>query len=307
MFEPAVREIVQAAFERLRAELAATTYLGNRVLPWMERLAHSEQPESYFEHPFAYPILELPLWALKGFGRDADREFAVDVTLSNLCGYYLIRLLDDAMDADGSADLRLLGAAVFFQVHLQRPYHRYFEAGHPFWDVFAELCTVTADVTLRDADLDSLTREEFVTVASRKVGGAKIPVAAVCFRHRREAMPAWLDFVDRLGPPHQMLNDVMGWHKDLTHGHATYLLSEGRRRVGPDGAIAGWVIQSGFDWGLSQVAAWVGEARETVPAGNPQARRFLDTRLETVASVRESVAPGLEGLRAVLERGVRPR
>jgi hypothetical protein len=266
----------------------------------MERLAHSKQLESYFEHPFAYPILELPIWALRAFGQEGDREFAIDVTYSNLCGYYLIRLLDDAMDADGSPDLRLLGAAVFFQAQLQRPYRRYFEATHPFWDVFTELCTVTADVTLRDADLDSLTREEFVNVASRKVGGAKIPVAAVCFRHGRDEIPAWFDFVDRLGPPHQMLNDVMGWHKDLTHGHATYLLSEGRRQVGPDGAVAGWIVERGFAWGLTQIAEWVAEAREATPSANPDARRFLDARLETLARVRESVAPGLEGLQRLL-------
>lgn len=306
MFEPDVREVVQAAFARLRTTLDGTSYLGSRVLPWLLQLAHAEQPEAYFEHPFAYPLLELPLWVRSGLGEEADRDFAVNVTLSNLCGYYLIRLLDDAMDSDGQADLPLLGAVTFFQVHLQRPYQRYFGPEHPFWDVFAEICTVTADVTVRDADVGAVTREDFLSVTSRKVCGSKIPVAAACYRSGREDLiPAWFRFIDCLGPPHQMLNDVMGWHKDLKHAHASYLFSEAARRAAPGESSAAWVIREGFDWGFALVEQWVAEASAAVPGDNPAACRFLQARTETLAQVRQSVVPGLEGLQRVLANATR--
>jgi hypothetical protein len=302
VIEPQSLPIVQAAFEQLRRELAAGPYLSGRVLPWLAELAHSDRLEAYFEHPFAYPLLSLPLWAGEGSDVEADRQFAADITFSNLCGYYLIRLLDDVMDADARSEPALLASAIFFQAQLQRPYRRYFGGDHPFWDVFNQICTVTADVTMRDADLPAVTREDFETTASQKVCGAKIPVAAMLYRQGREdTIPAWFAFIDRLGPPHQMLNDLMGWQKDLRHGHATYVLSEATRQAGEGEGAATWMVREGFGWGLSLIEQWVAEATRAVPAGSSGAKHFLATRQATLGGVRESLAPGLEGLKRLLK------
>ncbi len=301
MFDPETAAIVSAAFGKLRAELNGTSYLGPRLLAWLERLAESSDLGAYFEHPYAYPLLQLPLWASRDGAGEADHEFLANVTLSNLCGYYFIRLLDDIMDADSTTDRQLLACATFLQIHIQRPYQRYFPAEHPFWDVFSAICTLTADVTVRDAEFASVSADDFRLVASQKVCGAKIPLAAVCYHVRRpDLIPAWFRFVDRLGEPHQMLNDLMGWYKDAQHANPTYLLSEAERRKSSTEPAAAWIVRSGFDWGLGRVESWLEDAAEAAPLDNPQALGFIQERLATLQHVRETIEPGLKALQLVL-------
>ena len=74
-------------------------------------------------------------------------------------------------------------------------------------------------------------------------------------------------FIDSLGPPHQMLNDLMGWQKDLQHGQATYVLSEAHRLSGEGEGPSGWMVREGFDWGLSLIEEWVDDASEDLAEG----------------------------------------
>lgn len=301
MFDSATRDVVRAAFARFEADLGTTRFLTGRLLPWMQGLADSPRLEEYFEHPYAYPILELPLWVGRGLDVDPDREFLIDITLSNIAGYYFIRLLDNVMDGDAETDRRLLGAATFLQIYIQRPYQRHFAADHPFWRVFGDVCTLTADVTVQDAELETVTAQDFRLVASQKVCGSKIPVAAACFRwDRTDLIPAWFRFIDCLGEPHQMLNDLMGWHKDWQHQHRTYLLSEAERRKAPSEAATAWIIRDGIDWGLSRVEGWLDEAAGAAPLANADALAFVNNRLATLSDLRAKLEPGLQAVQRLL-------
>ena len=301
-FDSATAAVVSAAFDKLRAEIAVTTHLRSRLLAWLEQLAGSPRLETYFEHPYAYPLLELPLWVGESVGGPAaDSEFLVDITFSNLCGYYFIRLLDDVMDADSATDPQLLAVATFLQVHIQRPYQRYFPGDHPFWDTFRAVCTLTADVTLRDADLKTVTAEDFRAIASQKVCGAKIPVAAACYRcGRPDLIPGWFRFVDSLGQPHQMLNDLMGWFKDVRHDRRTFLLSEAASGTEPGEPAEAWIVRTGVAWALSQVEGWLDDAAAAAPLSNRSALAFVEQRLATLEEVRGKVEPGLRALQTVL-------
>jgi hypothetical protein len=117
---------------------------------------------------------------------------------------------------------------------------------------------------------------------------------------RPDLIPAWFRFVDRLGEPHQMLNDLMGWYKDAQHANPTYLLSEAERRKSSTEPAAAWIVRSGFDWGLGRVESWLEDAADAAPLGNPQALGFIQERLATLQHVRETIEPGLKALQLVL-------
>jgi hypothetical protein len=223
----------------------------------MQSLSGTDRPESYFMHPFAFPMLLLPWW-LEGVIRGApDRDFQTDVAYSTFNGYYFIRIIDDLMDRERQPAPEILPALVFFHTEFQSAFFDYFPHDDGFWRDFKAVSFASAEMASRDARLADVERTDFLEISSQKVAGAKVPIAAVCHRYKRPDLIApWFDLVDRLGRSHQMLNDVLDWSRDLDHQRSTYFLSEALRQKGSHESVAEWVIHDGLKWGTLQLDQW---------------------------------------------------
>jgi len=281
MYDPALSTLISSSVDRLQLELVRTVpLLAEPVKDWIWQLAGAHEPEHYFKHPLAFPALLLPWWLEKSMTYTPDAALQADLIYSTINGYYYIRLIDNLMDRHATVELKLLPVQGFFHTQFQFAYQRYFEAGHPFWNLFQTVWFQSAEVVWQDAGLPALDATEFELIAARKVSAAKIPLAAVCYRHSRsDLIERWSSFVDLLGCWHQMLNDLLGWYRDSSRGAVTYFLSEAERRRYPDEPVAGWVAREGYSWALSQLDGWMAALQQaTLELGSPDLVNYLETR-----------------------------
>jgi hypothetical protein len=298
-YDAELRAIIKVAFSRLHLRLrSAGSSLCLPTIEWMRSLSGGDEPERYFMHPFAFPMLLLPWWLEHVIRGDPESDFQTDVTYSTLNGYYFVRMIDDLMDRDRPPAAEVLPALVFLHTEFQSSYFAHFPNGHGFWSDFSAVSFASAEMASRDASLTDLSRAQFLAVSSRKVAGAKVPIAAICHKYGRpDLLVPWFELVDRLGRWHQMLNDVLDWSRDLDHQRHTYFLSEASRRRGPTVSVAEWVVGEGLKWGSQQVERWADElAAGAQELGSPALVRYLEQR-RTAADVHwRSLIANLEPL-----------
>jgi hypothetical protein len=297
--EAPLNDLLSAAFVRLHDEMnSAMPFLVESVTEWMRALAQSSQPEDYFRNPIGFPVLLLPWWLEHTIHDEPALAFQSRLVYSTVNGYYFIRLLDNVMDGHTTVELRLLPAAAFFHTQFQASYQPLFDATHPFWNYFAQVWFHSADVTARDAGLSEIGLETFRQYASQKVCAAKIPLAAVCYRHHREdLLEPWSRMVEALSAWHQMWNDVFDWSKDLRLGTRTYFLSEAEQRRHPGETTAAWVVREGFDWGLARLRGWMAEVIALAgPLNSPALLAYLDQREAMLQKQQAELAEGLREL-----------
>jgi len=121
-----LEELVEASCSRILAELEChAPFLGKKVSQWMAQLSPTGRAPDYFLQPRMFPYLRLPLWAMRSFTAEVDREFLADLVHSTINGYY-IRLLDNLMDGHGTIELKILPATAFFHGEFQATYHKLF-------------------------------------------------------------------------------------------------------------------------------------------------------------------------------------
>lgn len=297
-YPPGLRELTQVAVSRLGARLRRNApVLGEHADGWMRSLAGDAPAERYFLHPRAFPAVLLP-WLLEGaIHRTPSRSFQRDVVYSTVTGYYFVRMVDDLMDGE-VVPPQIVPLLIVLHSEFEQTYHRYFPAGHPFWDALARSSYQAAEMASRDVGQSRITREHFLSTSARKVAGAKIPLAAVCHRYERaELVVPWSDFVDLLGRWHQMLNDMLGWSRDLHRGTPTYFLSEAAARAGSDASIAEWVISDGYEWGMSELAPWMTDLVSTAGAlGSPALMTYLEGRERALRATWEDLRVGMGSL-----------
>jgi hypothetical protein len=295
-----LRGLITRAYGRMHRRLrAGAPTLAGHAEAWMRSMSPNGTPSTYFTHPKAFPMLLLPWWLEESIAGSHDAAFEGDVVYSTVNGYYFVRMIDDLMDREREPGSELLPALIFFHTEFQRAYHRWFPAGHPFWEAFVDASLAAAETASKDAGLVEITREQFLATSARKTAGARIPIAAVCHRYERQDLLApWFAAVDLLGRWHQMLNDIEGWNRDLDHGRQTYFLSEGARRKGPEVSISEWVVADGLTWGFRELDVWMGELQN--------AARHLDCSLLTaylqgrgdeLVTLQARLMPGLAALR----------
>lgn len=253
--------------------------LGEHAERWMRSLAGDAPPERYFLHPRAFPAILLPWLAERAIRGRPLVGFQRDVVYSTVAGYYFVRLTDDLMDGE-QVPPPVVPLLIVLHAEFEQTYHRHFAAGHPFWDDLARSSYQAAETASGDASQQRITREHFLASSARKVAGAKIPIAAVCHHSGRSDLVApWSAFVDLLGRWHQMLNDMVGWSRDLKRGTPTYFLSEAAEQAGGDGSIAEWVISEGYAWAMDQLGPWMAELRVSAhELGSPSIARYLEHR-----------------------------
>jgi len=272
--------------------------LGEHADQWMRALAGDAPPERYFLHPRAFPAVLLP-WLVEASIRPKPSvSFQRDVVYSTVAGYYFVRLTDDLMDGEPVA-APVVPLLIVLHAEFEETYHRHFPASHAFWDVLARSSYQAAETASRDANERHITREHFLASSARKVAGAKIPIAAVCHRYDRSDLVApWSDFVDLLGRWHQMLNDMLGWNRDLQRETPTYFLSEALARAGPSGSIAEWVVSDGYQWGMRQLAPWMTDLKAAArELESPALVAYLEGRDRALLATWERLRGEMESLR----------
>lgn len=298
MYSPQLINIVQDAIMTIRQEMTGMApYMAAAVDGWLNHLARTPNPEDYYLHPKAFPLLLLPWWMEESFQPLPMKPFQSAVAYSSINGYYYTRLIDNIMDGDGRQERPLLPAAHFFLVQSQLAYFPYFPAGHPFWNFFLTTLVRAGETAMRDAATADIDLATFKAISAQKVCGAKIPLAAVAHRYGRTHLIApWSALVDRFGSWHQMTDDLFDWHKDLQAGNPTYILSEGKRQAG-DAAVADWIVSEGFDWGCGQLETWLLELRETAyQLQSPPLMAYLKLREELFQKQKLEARQGLKSL-----------
>lgn len=61
MYDDDLSEVIAAAFSRLYSGVdGGGSFLAGQVLSWMKDLSDTAQPEDYFKHPHAFPMLLIP-------------------------------------------------------------------------------------------------------------------------------------------------------------------------------------------------------------------------------------------------------
>jgi hypothetical protein len=176
---------------------------------------------------------------------------------------------------------------------------------HPFWAVFADLWSRSAEASSADLSPDTIDETRFIEVSAAKVIGALIPVSAVFFARGAMAVPAqWIALVELLARYHQLSNDLVGWQGDLEAGRNTWVLS--RARDSGASTVLDWWIDEGLEWAQTQRRAWLGElAAHAATSGSPGILAWVRERAEEDRATDQVVRPGLRALRS-LRAAMRP-
>lgn len=295
-----LRSLVRGAVRRsgrgLRAEAPT---LARHALKWQRRLAGGVEPETYFLHPGAFPLLLMPWWVESTIRERPERGFQRDVVYSSISGYYFVRMIDDLMDGERTVASAVLPILAYFHAEFEQTYYRYFPHGHPFWEVCRSATLASAEMASRDAGLTVIDRERFVEISARKIAGVRVPIAAACHHYERaDLIGPWFGLVDVFGRWHQMLNDIRGWSRDLGAARPTFFLSQASAAVGPAGSIAEWVIGDGLAWGAAQLDEWMSELLELAEdLGSPALTSYLDERRRSLAHEWVGLQPSLAALK----------
>jgi hypothetical protein len=278
-----LRKLVDRACARIEDELnRRAPFLGQKVSEWMAHLSPSGKAPEYFFQPRAFPLVHLPWWAAKSFTAEPDLKFLGDVIYSIVNGYYYIRLLDNLMDDHGTVEAGILPATAFFHTEFQAAYQEYFEAAHPFWEVFRSAWFSASDAVTRAAHLDFVDKAAFEQVIVPKLAAARIPVVAVCLHFGVPwRLRSWEEFTLGLARFSQMEDDLSDWHHDLHHGIASYFLTQARRQKGLE-SVEAWVICEGFQHEMENLQRELSTLRRLVDGlDSPDVVRYLDVR-ETI-------------------------
>jgi hypothetical protein len=301
LYDAQFRRMVNDACIRIQAELMhRAPFLGEQVCPWMSHLSPTSDAAEYFLQPRTFPLLLLPWWAARTFAAEPDRDFLADVVYSTVNGYYYIRLLDNLMDGHGTVELKILPATAFFHSEFQAAYHKYFDAAHPFWEIFRSAWFSGSDAVAREFALDRIDEAEFERVTVVKLAGARIPLAAVAFRHDAgERLQCWEKFALALARWSQMEDDLFDWHDDLRHGKTSHFLTEARRHQGLE-TVEAWVIREGFPRGIATLQRELDALRHLVPQLNsPDVVRYLDLRQTMLEALKTRIGAAFQILEDV--------
>jgi hypothetical protein len=228
---------VDAAWEACERALAALpgplAELGARFLGSI-----SEGPaghRAYFSRSIAPPLVYMPLWLRDGLRQrgafPASAEAAMTPILCGaMLGYFFIRIQDDAIDDPRRADpeLSLLGNACL--AGSLGALRQALGAHAGFWEAFDRAFLEFSRRTLeeqRSVRGDAPYPAALFVEHADKVAFARVPLLAVAARADRLDLEAPLAaLVHALGIAYGVVNDVIGWPRDLDAGHRTRLLAE---------------------------------------------------------------------------------
>ena len=305
------RAEVEAAWALVEAHIGALppalAALGRRHLAAIGRGEPTHR--GYFSGPLAPPLLYLPLWLAARFrreGRAAGDDPALHrILAAAMLGYFYIRIQDDVIDGARDADraLALYGNAALGEMLAQL---RAAVGDAPdFWDAARR---AWLDFSARTAEEHAQLRSDapypealFVAHAD-KVAFARVPALAACALAGRMNLAGDVAaLVHRLGVATGLVNDAIGWPRDLKTGQRTYLLARAgisqAQLAAPTDAVEEAARAALYDRSLlhdllaEARAAWrkAGQFGAAI-MGLPELRRLADERVHWLDGHDEQIA-----------------
>jgi hypothetical protein len=231
----AFQPTIHSAWEILEGRLAALPPpLDALAHRWLARISDAEKGHrGYFSSQLAPPLVFLPLWLRERFRREQPAvgpsdEVTVRLVAATMWGYLYIRIQDDLLDEAsperaqtllgnvcGLELVRLLEASVGGSVAFRSAFER-------AWLDFSRWTLAEHEQLLSNTPY----RVEHFEQHARKVAFARVPLLALCgLAGRPELEPDVEALIEQLGVAYGLTNDVVGWQKDLSNGHRTFLLA----------------------------------------------------------------------------------
>ncbi len=232
---------------------------------------------TYFSGALASPIALLPLWLRERFLQESphsapSHEVTVRLAAAAMWGYFYIRIQDNALDDANSHRAHLLLGNVC-GMEMVRLFGEaagdsglFHEQSAQAWLDFTR-CTLAEHEQLLS---DEPYTEELFLQHCDKVAFARVPALAMCLlAGRPELQGAVKELILQLGVAYGLVNDALGWPRDLENHHRTYLLARAgylhtepgedtRERLRPHLYEGGLLVQT-----LEQAALWQRRAAET--------------------------------------------
>lgn len=303
MYDPDLRTVIRKAFFLMQDDAkAGGSFLGGRIINWIQSVYKTEQPEDAFVNLESFPLFLLPWYAELTINPEPEKDFQTDLVYSTLQGYYYIRFMDNLMDGHNAQNLVDLPILNFFSMNFQAPYNKYFPDDHPFWKYFNSVWLHSAEVNIIDVQLSDIDKDLFQAVSAQKTCAVKIPVAAVFFNYDYpERIQQWEQFIDIFGRWHQMLDDIRDFPEDEREKHCTYFLSEAQRKKRPDELVVDWVIREGHDWGVKILNDWMAQMEEmATELKSPLLSKYLNYRKQTFSEQEQNSKLALLNLQEIL-------
>lgn len=190
---------------------------------------------NYFSDPLAPPLLYMPIWLFDSLVEQrqlspADHSALIKILAGTIQGYLHIRTQDDVLDEPARADANLL---LFGNACSSGMVAAYVEAlgthSSQFWTEYDRAVVDFSCLTL--AEQHAVKQDNFYEVErfdehADKVAFARIPLLAVAaLASRFDMRPSICSLVHELGIAYGLVNDVVGWTRDLRAGHRTHLLA----------------------------------------------------------------------------------
>jgi hypothetical protein len=304
MNDPRYDALIDHAVSRLDSELESNTPLmAPPVRAWMNTLAGSDAAADYFKHPRAFAFLLVPWLFELALSSEPALGFHQDLAYASVNGYYFIRLFDNIMDDDAVVEKQILPVTAFFYLEINKTFQQYFEPGHPFWAIYERAWLDQSQATVIDQGQSLMSEQQFVERVSLKVGGAKIPLAAVCYFHdRADLLATWSHFLNKLGSWHLMQQDLFDWSKDLNANNMTYFLSAAHRRKSAGESAAAWIVREGLDWGFELLVRWMADIIQLAETlGSDPLLVYLKAREANLLEQGEQMWQGLKLLAALAD------
>ena len=245
---------LQATFRERAPSLAP------ELTAWTRELAGARPAHRYFLTRAGYPILELPLAVASSVAPARAPVFERDLTYSTVCGYYCMRLIDDALDGDLAPTSTHLLWQTLLGSEFQAVYARHLSEYPAFWKFFSATWFECLECTRVDSRLLDIDFATFASTCAKKTLAAKIPVRATLdYYGAARQSRAWLELCDALARFVQMADDVMDWPVDLRQGSPSYFLAEARRRRRRRESTAQWVAREGLAWGVEECRVFLAD------------------------------------------------
>lgn len=232
---------------------------------------------AYFSGALASPLVLLPLWLRERFHQESphtapSHEVAVRLAAAAMWGYFYIRIQDNALDEASSHRAHLLLGNVCGMEMVQLfseaagSSSLFREQSAQAWLDFTRWTLAEHAQLLSD---EPYTEELFIQHCN-KVAFARVPALAVCVLAGHPELQRPVEqLLLQLGVAYGLVNDALGWPRDLENHHRTYLLARAgylhsepgeaaRERLRPLLYEGGLLMQT-----LEQAALWQRRAAET--------------------------------------------
>jgi len=223
------QELVVAVWRRIERRWRAYPP-GLRALARDLVVTLGPKPQAFFSGPDAGPLLHFPIWLA---GTSVQKSLP-DLLEATALAYLYVRIQDNVIDEPatrGKPPLLLLGnllladAMALLGAFTGSP--SFWQRAKAAWELFSE-------ETERERRQIS-TKGPYTVAAfrrhSRKVALARIPLYAVLARAKRDRATSLRrvdQLIDCMGQAYGLVNDVLGFTRDLASGANTHLLATAR-------------------------------------------------------------------------------